>query len=360
MKRFLIQIVKVAVFSSVGVTAAFVTGLVGILVLSAALVAIADVGDVDEGIDITAREYVDGDPDSDNELLVIPVNGVIMGEPEPADDWLTGISSGITYGYEVKEELFKAAEDEDVKGIFLQINSPGGTIFGSNAILDGVTEYKNKTGKPVIAFVSGMAASGGYWAALGADQIIADSGSTIGSIGVIFGPFKYYDTVVSEDGGLLTGGVVTENGIQTTFISAGRSKDIGNPYRQLTPEEVSTLQNMVNQSYEEFVGKVSQHRGIAAETVRGQIGALIYSEQQAQQLKLIDAAGSKQLAYSVLAQRAGLGDDFKITRLQQEPSFFGSLMGAVTSDTQPQARQASCNLYSMILAFHGDLNSLCQ
>lgn len=360
MKRFFIQLFKVAIFSSVGVTAALFTLLIGMIAFGAVLVGIADTSTVDVGSENLTREFVDGDSKSDNELLVIPINGVIMGELEPSDDWLTGIATGITYGYEVKEKLFAASEQDDIKGIFLQINSPGGTIFGSNAILDGVTEYKKRTGKPVVAFVSGMAASGGYWSALGADQIIADSGSTIGSIGVIFGPFKYYDTVISEDGGILAGGVVTENGIQSTYISAGRSKDIGNPYRKLTVDEISTMQNMVNQSYEEFVSKVSQYRGIPADTIKNQIGALIYSEQQAQSLKLIDATGSKQFAYSVLAQKAGLGNNYQITRLQQEPSFLGTMLGALAYDQTRKTQSSSCQLSSMILAYHGDVQVLCQ
>ncbi|PIY79413.1 MAG: S49 family peptidase, partial [Candidatus Pacebacteria bacterium CG_4_10_14_0_8_um_filter_43_12] len=249
MKRFFVQLFKVAIFSSVGVTSALFTLLVGIIVVT--LIATGfSAGEDSAAVSVSDREYVVGKERSTQELLVIPISGVIMGEAEPVEDWLAGISTGVTYGYQVKEELAKAAEEPNIKGILLQINSPGGTIYGSNAILDGVTEYKQKTGKPVVAYVNGLAASGAYWSAIGADKIVADTGTTIGSIGVIFGPFKYYDSVVSEDGGLLAGGVVTQKGIQTTYITAGKSKDLGNPYRQLTQEELGTLQNMVNQAYD--------------------------------------------------------------------------------------------------------------
>lgn len=359
MQRFFIQLFKVAVFSSVGVTASLFTLFIGLIVLTVAVGAITAGDTVDTSVEISGREFVAGEKSSSNELLSIPVSGVILGEPEPVDDWLTGISSGITYGYQVKEQLQKAANDDSIKGIFLYVNSPGGTIFGSNAILEGVAEYKRKTGKPVVAFVSGMAASGGYWASLAADTIIADTGTTIGSIGVIFGPFKYYDQVVSEDGGILLGGVVTENGIQTTYITGGKYKDLGNPYRQLTQEELDTMQNMVNVSYAQFVTKVSEHRGIAEDVITNQVGALIYSEQQAQQLDLIDAVGSKELAYTVLAQRANLGSDFKVTRLQQEPTFLGTLLGVVTQHQTPTVTSV-CPVTSMIMAYHGDVQTICQ
>lgn len=360
MKRFFEQLFKVAIFSSVGVTAALFTLFIGMVAIVGVIAAVTNHKIADGSVEISSREYVSGEESSHNELLIIPVDGLIMGEPETAGDWLTGISSGITYGYKVKEELAKVAEDDDIKGIFLYVNSPGGTIFGSNAILEGVQDYKDKTHRPVVAFISGMAASGGYWSTLAADQIIADTGSTVGSIGVIFGPFKYYNSVVSEDGGLLTGGVVTEKGIQTTYITAGKSKDIGNPYRQLTPEEVSSLQAMVNQSYDQFVGVVAKYRGLEATQIKNQLGAMIFSEQQAKDLKLIDGIGSKEFAYTLLAQKANLGDNYKITRLQQEPTFLGSLMGAVANKKLPEARTSLCPLSSVILAYHGDIQTVCN
>ena len=154
--------------------------------------------------------------------------------------------------------------------------------------------------------------------------------------------------------------MVTENGISTTYITGGRSKDLGNPYRQLTQEEVSTLQTMVNQSYDQFVQKVSENRDINPDVIKNEIGALIYSEQQAQALKLIDASGSKEFAYAVLAQKANLGDDYKLVKLKQEPTFFGALVGAVTTDKTPTIQKSNCALSSVILAYHGDVQVLCE
>lgn len=203
-----------------------------------------------------------------------------------------------------------------------------------------------------------MAASGGYWSALEADEIWADTGSTIGSIGVIFGPFKYYDSVVAEDGGAFLGGVVTENGIQNTYITAGRSKDLGNPYRQLTQEEIASLQNMVNRSYTDFVAKVAVIREIEPAVITGQIGALVYSEQQALELKLIDGVADKHEAYARLAELAQL-ENYKITRLTPEPSFFNTLMSAIGPEKNLTA-SSPCKMSSLILAYHGDLQTICQ
>jgi protease-4 len=125
-----------------------------------------------------------------NTLLSIQVSGMIIGSEQ---DSAGGFSADYTSGYSVKEKLLAAAEDDTISGVVLEVNSPGGTIYGARAIADGVTGYKEKTGKPVYTYVEGQAASGGYWAAAATDEIIADYGSDIGSIGVIMGPFQYYD-----------------------------------------------------------------------------------------------------------------------------------------------------------------------
>jgi protease IV len=113
-------------------------------------------------------------------------------------------------------------DDLSLHGVVLEINSPGGAICGARAIADDVSYYRSKAKKPIYAHVEGLAA---YWAASAADKVIADYGSDIGSIGVIMGPFKYYNTVVNEDSGLFDGGVITQNGIESVSITAGKPKD---------------------------------------------------------------------------------------------------------------------------------------
>ncbi len=302
-----------------------------------------------------------GDEDAEKTFLAINVNGVILGERSGISELGSLFEEGLTYGYEVKEHLMEAAEDEDLSGVILIVDSPGGTIFGSQAIADGVSYYRDKTNKPIITYVAGMAASGGYWTAVSTDHIIADHGTAVGSIGVIFGPFKYYDKVISEDGGAFVGGVVTENGVETTYITAGKSKDIGNPYRKVTPEELAKLQVSVDDSYTEFVKMVSLHRSISDATIREEIGAMIYGEKQAVELKLIDAVGNKHDAFNALAAKAGVKEgEYKIVRETPENDVFGALFGAALhSKSQQQVASPLCALHSQILAYHGSVATLC-
>lgn len=363
--HFILRLIKFFFYGSAAVAGMMFTVIFGIVVLMA-ISAAAGAGSASksEAKAFSEEKTVYGKEDAKKTFLIVDVTGVIMGDQMDAEGWEALFSEGLTFGYNVKEQLMAAAKNDDIDGVLLVIDSPGGTIFGSQAIADGVKYYRQNTDKPVVTYVAGMAASGGYWSAVAGDLIVADHGTAIGSIGVIYGPFKYYDKVVAEDGGAFLGGVVTQGGVQTTYITAGRSKDIGNPYRQLTPEEIEKLQSNVNDSYNEFVAHVAQNRTISEDTVRTEFGAMIYGEKQALQNKMIDMIGSKEEAYRTLADRAGVSDDnFRIIRQSSAADFWGTVLGAVTHKQTPSAGSLTpklCGLTSHVLAFHGDVGVLCQ
>ncbi len=296
-----------------------------------------------------------------NGLLSIKISGMIMGSNDSGDVFSSLLGDSITYGYDIKEQLRKAAEDSTVSGVILEIDSPGGTIYGSRAIADGIAHYKNTAKKPVYAHIQGSGASGAYWAAASADVIYADYGSIIGSIGVVMGPFQYYNTPLAEDGGLLGGGVVTQNGIESVTITAGTSKDLGNPYRRLTESEVQLLQQSINNEYDEFVRYISTQRDIPENEVRDNIGALIYDPKLALKRKLINAIGSRDDAYQALAKAAEIADDFQVIREESPANSLQTLLGAFTPAKQPQTTTPSlCNLSRSVLAYHGDVTRFCK
>ncbi len=307
----------------------------------------------------TSRTPVYGD--GINQILSIKISGVILGSSGAEGSLFNFLAdSGQTYGYDIKEQLYAAADDELLKGVILEIDSPGGTIYGANAIADGVKYYREKTKKPVYAHVEGLGASAAYWAAASTDKIYVDYGSTTGSIGVIMGPVEFYDKVIATDGGLLGGGVITQNGIESTYFSAGKFKDLGNPYRRLTQEEVTILQQSVDSEYDEFVKFVSQRRNIPEATIRETIGAMAYEPKKAKSFKLADEIGSRQAAYEAIASSAKIGTDYTIVREQSEPGLADSLLGAVTRWQQPKAKPVDlCALTKSTLAYHGDVTAWC-
>ncbi len=346
LRRFLTAVIVVAVF--------FGTMFFFFLMIAAIGAAIGSSDDGGSPDDIE-KEFVAGDRNGPDHILIIDVHGVILGE-DPGGG-LFNFVSDVTYGYSVKETLRKAALDDDIKGVILDMNTPGGTIFGSYAISDAIEAYKRDTGNPVLAFVSGISASGGMWSMAPADRIIADHGTLVGSIGVIMGPFTYYNGVVATDGGILGGGVTTTNGITQEYITAGRSKDVGNPFRPLTSEERQVLQENVNNTYAEFVTHVATSRSIPEATIRDTLGAMVFGNAKAIEYKLIDATGSREDAYAEVARLAEVDlADVRFVREDSSSGAFGGLFVEGHSATEPRA---ICFPPNTALAFYGDVSALC-
>lgn len=304
---------------------------------------------------------LDGDEFSANSILVIPITGVILTEGAGDAGFFDFLSEGgVTYGYDVKEKLKRAAENEDIQAVLLEINSPGGTIGGSKAIADGIEYYRQTTGNPVYSHITDIGASGAYWAAATTDMIVAEAGATIGSIGVILGPFSYYDDIIAE-GGIL-GGVETEGGITYRYFSAGQFKDTGSPYRQLTPDEERHWQTAVNNEYELFVDHVSAYRNMSRERIVNDIKALPYENKRALELGLIDASGSRDETIEELAAAAGLEpEDYNVIREDLFVDFFTELFGEVRSLTPPSAAQSkACTWCNQPLMLYDSSYSLFQ
>jgi len=341
--------------------------LIGLILMISALAGLgaAAGGAVDESSSGVNQNYVTGDRSGSVRLVAVPVIGGILGEERGGGGFLS-TAAGVTYGYSVKETLLELAEDDDVDGILLELDSPGGTIFGSKAIADGVAEYQEKTGNPVLAYVSGISASGGMYAMASADEIVADHGTLIGSIGVIFGPFVTYDGVTSVEGPFFTGGVTAES-IDHEFLTAGRSKDLGSPYREMTAEERKVLEEGLDDAYDAFVAHVADGRDISEATIKNDLGALIFGEQQALSRGLIDTIGNREQAHRRLAELAGAdGSDWRLDRATSgEPSFFDLLSGSAGgvaadgSDGNGLQLPSMCTGTATMLTYHGDPANLC-
>ncbi len=334
---------------------ALIAGLAGLGAASAA--------DSDDNAGGLFTEYVAGERSADTRLVAVPVIGPILGEDRGGGGFLTA-ASGVTYGYSIKERLLELADDDDVDGVLLELDTPGGTIFGSKAIADGVAEYQARTGNPVVAYVGGISASGGMYAMAGADEIVADHGTLIGSIGVIFGPFVRYNDITAVDNGVLFGGVETSGGVEFDFLTAGRSKDLGSPYRDMTAEERKTLEEGLDNAYDDFVAHVADGRGLTEQEIKNDLGALIYGEQQALGNGLVDTIGAREEAWERLASLAGAdGADWRLDRsLPGEPSFFDLLAGSTVDGAEPSSRvnlPAVCTGTATMLAYHGEPSDLC-
>src|SRR5262245_8409619 len=155
-------------------------------------------------------------------ILLLDLSGVLqdesfsfsLGAPPPRVPLLA----------RVREELEKAEQDENVRAVIVKINSPGGTITASDVLYRELVEFKARRKIPVIAAIMDVGASGGYYVALAADRIVAHPTTVTGSIGVLM------LTVNSS-------GLLEKLGVSATYIKSGALKDMGSPFRAMSPEE---------------------------------------------------------------------------------------------------------------------------
>lgn len=303
---------------------------------------------------------------SRNKLLALRVRGIILGSA-PRDRSSSIFLGDLTYGYDIQRALDEAAGRDEVKGVLLHIETPGGTIFGSRAIHDGVVEYRRASGKPVVVYIEGLSASGGVMAMVGADRIYADHGSLVGSIGILGPQLIYYDKPVAVDGGLFGGGITTQGGIEQTIISAGRGKDLGNPFRRPTEEEVAVLTRAIDAEYASFVRHVAEHRSIDEATVRDRMGAHVFDNTGAEEYGLIDGTRNRKEAVRELATLAELGDDFEVVRPREAD--MGIFRQILLSEARPSIdtagarrevlREVCAAALRYPLAYYGDPAALC-
>lgn len=168
--------------------------------------------------------------------------------------------------------------DENNKGLYIYVNSPGGSVSTSDELYLKIKEYKEKTGgkRPVVAYFDDMAASGGYYISACADKIIANRNCWTGSIGVTVG--NMYDATE----------LLNKLGIRAKAITSGPNKAMGDPLSGLTKEQEDIFQSLVDEAYEQFTTIVSEGRGIDIQTVKKLADGRIYTAKQALENGLID------------------------------------------------------------------------
>ena len=171
-------------------------------------------------------------------------------------------------------------EDMNNRGIVLIINSPGGGVYQADEVFLALEKYKKETERPVYAYFTSLAASGGYYVGCAADYIMANRNSLTGSIGVIAGQFTD-----------LTG-LMEKWGIKSTTIHAGRNKLMGNFNEPMTQEQREIMQSIADECYEQFTDIVAETRGLSKEEVYKLADGRIYTAAQAKEASLINSIGT--------------------------------------------------------------------
>ena len=288
----------------------------GAITIGAAIFMFSQSGTVDSGALLAGK------------VGVISIEGII------ADGGRGGLFAGPPGARAIMADLRRAGKDESLKAVVLLINSPGGSAPASAAIYREVMRLRQR--KHVVACMTDMAASGGYYVASACEKIVAESSTLTGSIGVRFGGMSYH-------------GLLQKLGVADATQTAGKYKDVGSPLRPVKPEEKALIQGMLDDIYGQFVAAVAKGRGMDVARVRRLAEGRIYTGAQAKQVGLIDELGNFYDAVNLAARLGGIRGEPKVEYLGQPTGLFealmssserfgglGNLRGLAVSQPQPQ------------------------
>ncbi|WP_299824028.1 signal peptide peptidase SppA [uncultured Pontibacter sp.] len=229
-------------------------------------------------------------------------------------------------GRKYAEAIRDARMDENVKAIVLRISSPGGSALASDVMWREIQLTKGV--KPIIASMSDVAASGGYYMAMGCDTIVAHPNTITGSIGV-FGVIPNIQGFLNE-----------KLGITVDHVSTGKFSEAPTITRPMTAAEKEIVQNQIDQIYETFTSKAAKGRNMTQDKLKEYASGRVWSGTEAKQRNLVDVYGGLETAIEIAAKRAGVADDFRLKELPARKSFFSEMLGDMSAQAKEQSVKA--------------------
>ncbi|MEO8606056.1 MAG: signal peptide peptidase SppA [bacterium] len=255
----------------------------------------------------------------DAKILLLDVSGVISSEPIGGTFGLGSHESTVA---RLQAELNQAADDDDIKAIVLRVNSPGGTVTGSDIIYERLMRFRTENHVPILVQMLDVAASGGYYISLAGDEIVASPTSITGSIGVIF-------TSVSVSG------LMDKIGVLDQTVKSGAMKDAASPLRTMTPAEREVLQTLIGDMFGRFVGLVRQRRTTLTPDMDAKmVDGRVFSADQALAGGLVDNVGYLEGTIERAKQRAGV-TEATVVRYRRQDEYADSVY-ARTDGAAPQ------------------------
>jgi protease-4 len=271
------------------------------------------------------RERLPFDPRP--QIAVVVAQGEITDGEQPP---------GTVGGVSTARLVRNAREDENIKALVLRVDSPGGGVFPSELIRREV-ELTRAAGKPIVVSMGDVAASGGYWISMDADEIWADESTITGSIG-IFGLFFTIPDTLAKIG-------VRVDGVATTRIAGAF-----NPARPFDPQVGEVIQSVIDDGYREFIGKVAEARDSTPEAIDLIARGRVWSGAQAKERGLVDQLGGLRVAIAAAAVRAELQDgDYGVKYIEKELSPFEKFVVDATRNARVSALVREIGVPRMLL-----------
>jgi len=243
--------------------------------------------------------------DTGGNVAVIPIKGVIV-----SDDIDSVFSSGFVSSTEIIATIESVKANPSIEAVIFEINSPGGSAVASDEIGQAIKGI-NKT---TVAWIREVGASGGYWVASSCDVIVANRMSITGSIGV----FSSY---------LEFSGLMSDHNVTYQRLVSGDYKDMGSPFRKLTPEEENMLQTQLDKVHEFFIEEIALNRNLGIEETRQFSNGMIYLGEEARDLGLVDILGGKIETVGYIEDELGIKP--KLIFYEKDPTFLEILAGVM-------------------------------
>ena len=224
----------------------------------------------------------------------------------------------ITQSSGVIEELQQYLADDGVKAIILRVDSPGGGVGPSQEIYREIMRIKSNSKRKVVTSMGSVAASGGYYIASASDLIVANPGTITGSIGVIM-QFSNFEELLKKIG------------VKGVVLKSGEHKDIGSPFREMTPEEKRIMQEVLDNVHQQFIQAVAEGRKLDRSKVAQIADGRILTGEQAKNLGLVDQLGNLQDTIDITAKLAGIVGKPNILYPKRRISIWDLLIRDMTS-----------------------------
>ena len=228
---------------------------------------------------------------NENSIAIVNIDGVIVESDK------------------IVKALDAFNKDVNIKAIILRINSPGGSVAPSQEIYEKVYQLKRDKKKPIVTSVSNIAASGGYYIAIGSDIIVTNPGSIVGSIGVIM------SYPIAKN-------LLNNLGIDFNTYKSGEYKDSGSPYRYNTESDDKYFNEVIDDLHSQFMLEVSRQRNISLGQLKEYAQGQIFTGNQAMQIGLVDRIGSFEDALNISKNLANISGDIDLVYPEYEKYSF--------------------------------------
>ena len=229
------------------------------------------------------------------------------------------IEGTILESREIIKTLNTFNDNSDIDGIVVRINSPGGAVAPSQEIYEKVNKISEENKKPIVASIASTGASGGYYIAIGADTIVANSGSIVGSIGVIIS-FPIAKSLLEKIG------------LKFESFTSGDYKDSGSPYRNINPKDKEYFKEIVDDMHNQFITEVSIQRNIPINKIKKIANGKIYTGKMAYENNLIDTLGTFEEALILTKNMSNINGKINLIYPEKDEPFLYDLIGMSDTD----------------------------